>query len=70
MVSSPELEHGTSYVVHTGGSSTGTAADGVYSGGAYTGGAELASFTVAGAVTTAGSVPAGRAIRRPEAVVC
>ena len=59
VVSSPELEQGTGYVVHTGGSSTGTAADGVYSGGAYTGGAELVSFTVAGPVTTAGSVPTG-----------
>jgi hypothetical protein len=59
VVSSPELEQGTGYVVHTGGSSTGTAVDGVYSGGAYTGGAQVVSFTVAGPVTTAGSVPTG-----------
>jgi len=59
VVSSPELEQGTGYVVHTGGSSTGTAVDGVYSAGAYTGGSELVSFTVAGAVTTAGTPPAG-----------
>jgi hypothetical protein len=59
VVSAPELEHGTSYVVQTGGTSTGTATDGVYSGGTYTAGTEIASFTVAGAVTTAGTAPAG-----------
>jgi hypothetical protein len=57
VVSSAELEAGTAYVAHTGGSSTGTVADGLYSGGAYTAGDQVASFTVAGAVTTAGSAP-------------
>jgi hypothetical protein len=55
VVSSPELQQGATYLVHTGGSSTGAATDGLYSDGAYTAGTQAASFTVAGAVTSAGS---------------
>ena len=59
VVSSPALEQGAAYLVHTGGSSTGAATDGLYAGGAYTSGSQVASFTVAGAVTNAGVATAG-----------
>ena len=55
MVCSPLLEKG-SYVVYTGGSSTGTKTDGVYSGGTYSGGTKLTTFTISSIVTTAGNV--------------
>jgi hypothetical protein len=55
VVSTPDLEDGGGYVVHTGGSSTGTAADGLYEGGTYTAGTQSTTFTVVGAVTNAGS---------------
>lgn len=56
---SPELEKGASYVVYTGGSSSGTATDGLYSGGTYTGGTESASLTISGIVTGAGAYGGG-----------
>jgi hypothetical protein len=63
VLSSPELEKGTTYVVYTGGTATGTAADGVYRGGQYTAGTKIATLTVSGVVTTSGatrmSFPAG-----------
>ncbi|WAI01764.1 carbohydrate-binding domain-containing protein [Methanogenium organophilum] len=52
---SAELQDGVTYVVYSGGSSTGTAADGLYSGGTYTPGTEITTFTVSGSVTYAGS---------------
>lgn len=42
----PTLAKGTTYLVYTGGSSTGVAADGLYSGGTYTAGTEVANFTI------------------------
>jgi hypothetical protein len=51
VVSSPELENGTTYVVYVGGSSTGTATDGLYSDGTYTGGTQVSSFTITSMVT-------------------
>ncbi len=54
VLSSPELANGSSYLVYTGGSSSGTVADGLYSGGAYTAGAQVASYTISGMVTGAG----------------
>ena len=43
---SSELSIGTTYVVYSGGSSTGTETDGLYSGGTYTAGTELGSVTL------------------------
>ena len=40
-----DIESGTTYVVYSGGSSTGTEADGLYTGGTYTAGTELGSVT-------------------------
>jgi hypothetical protein len=59
LLSSPELENGSTYVVYSGGSSSGTASDGQYTGGTYTGGTQVASFTTAGTVTSAGSSAGG-----------
>ncbi len=53
--SSPELANGTTYMVYTGGSSTGTATDGLYTGGTYTPGTQAASFTISSMVTIVGS---------------
>jgi hypothetical protein len=43
---SPQLREGVTYIVYSGGSSTGTVTDGLYSGGTYTPGTELGSFTL------------------------
>ena len=51
VLSSPELENGTTYVVHSGGSSSGTETDGLYADGTYTGGTQVSSFTITGMVT-------------------
>jgi hypothetical protein len=56
---SPELVNGSTYVVYSGGSSTGTVTDGLYSGGTYTGGTQITSFTISGVVTGAGTHSAG-----------
>jgi hypothetical protein len=55
VLSSPELEIGSTYVVYVGGQSTGASTDGVYSGGAYSPRTQLGSFTVASTVTAVGS---------------
>jgi hypothetical protein len=52
---SPELEKGETYMVYTGGSSTGAIADGLYSGGIYTAGTQVTSFTISSIITTIGS---------------
>jgi hypothetical protein len=54
LVSSPELENGETYLVYTGGSSTGTPVDGLYAGGVYTPGSQAASFTISSMVTGGG----------------
>jgi hypothetical protein len=59
LLSSPELEDGVTYIVYSGGSSTGSVTDGLYSGGAFTGGTQVASFTISGTVTGAGSATGG-----------
>jgi hypothetical protein len=56
---SPELKNGTTYLVYTGGSSTGTVTDGLYSGGTYTAGTQITSFTISSMVTSAGSAVGG-----------
>jgi hypothetical protein len=58
VLSSPELKNGETYIVYTGGSSTGTAIDGLYSRGTYTAGTQTDSFTISSVVTIAGS-PSG-----------
>jgi hypothetical protein len=55
VLSSPELKNGSTYVVYSGGSSTGTVTDGLYSGGTYTAGTQVTSFTISSMVTGAGS---------------
>jgi len=49
--SSPALENGATYLVYTGGSSTGTATDGLYVDCTYTAGMQAASFTISSMVT-------------------
>jgi hypothetical protein len=51
LLSSPELENGSTYVVYSGGSSTATATDGLYAGGTYTPGTEVSRFTITSMVT-------------------
>lgn len=55
LVLTPELSNGSTYVLYSGGSSTGRATDGLYSGGVYTAGAQVASYTITSIVTGAGS---------------
>ena len=57
--SSPELENGVTYVVSTGGSSSGVPADGLYTNGSYTGGSEYTSMTISSIVTGVGSFSGG-----------
>ncbi len=59
LLSSPELENGSTYVVYSGGSSSGTVSDGLYSGGAFSGGTQVTSFTITSVVTGAGSSTGG-----------
>lgn len=53
--SSSKLVKGTTYLVYTSGSSTGTATDGLYTGGSYTAGTKYTSFTISSVVTKLGS---------------
>ena len=64
VVSSPELENGTTYAVYAGGSSTGTVTDGLYSDGTYTGGTQVSSFTITSIVTGESTGMGGRGGRR------
>jgi hypothetical protein len=59
VLSSSELKNGSTYLVYTGGSSTGAVTDGLYSGGSYTTGTQATSFTISGVVTTVGSPSGG-----------
>ena len=59
VLSSPELEMGETYLVYSGGSSTGTINDSLYSGGTYTPGTQIYSFTISSTVTTVGSSGSG-----------
>jgi hypothetical protein len=56
---SPELKYGSTYVVYSGGRSTGTVTDGLYSGGTYSGGTQITSFTISSVVTMAGEYSGG-----------
>jgi hypothetical protein len=55
VLSSPELGNG-SYVLYSGGASSGSNMDGLYSDGTYTAGTQVASFTLSSVVTSAGTV--------------
>jgi hypothetical protein len=59
VLSSPELADNSTYLVYTGGSSTGAVTDGLYSGGSYNAGTQVTSFTISGVVTTVGSPGGG-----------
>ncbi len=69
VISSPEIQNGATYVVYSGGRSTGTVADSLYSGGTYTAGTQVASYTISSIVTGAGAgmggMPGGRGGMRP-----
>lgn len=56
---SAQLDNGETYVIYTGGSSTGTVTDGLYADGGYTAGTEAASLTVSGVVTSGGAQRGG-----------
>jgi len=56
---SPELKNGSTYIVYSGGSSTGTVIDGLYSDGIYTSGTQVTSFTISSIVTSIGTASGG-----------
>ena len=59
LLSSSALQNGETYVVYTGGGSTGTAMDGLFSDGDYTAGTQVTSFTVTGIITGGGMMTGG-----------
>jgi hypothetical protein len=67
LISSPELQNNESYVIFTGGNSSGIPVDGLYTDGDYTPGTQAASFTITSIVTgaTGGMFPGGPAEGRP-----
>jgi hypothetical protein len=67
---SPELNNGSTYIVYSGGSSTGTVTDGLYSSGTYTAGTQVTNFTISSIVTIiglyGGGFPGGAGGRFPR----
>lgn len=59
VVSSTELKQGSSYIVSTGGSSTGTVTDSLYSGGAYQAGTQVTTMKISSILTRYGSASGG-----------
>ncbi len=59
VISSPELEKGTTYDIYYGGGSTGTEKDGLWTGGSYSGGTKYESFTVSDVLSTIGTAGRG-----------
>ncbi len=55
LLCSSELEKSSTYIVYTGGSSTGTVTDSLYSDGIYTAGTQVTNLTISSTVTTFGS---------------
>ncbi len=51
VLSSPDLQNGSTYIVYTGGSSDGVITDGLYAGGSYTAGSQYTRFTITSMVT-------------------
>lgn len=70
VVSSPELQQGSTYTVYTGGTSTGVEKDGLYTGGTYSPGTRVTDITVSGTVSeygqSGGSMMAGGAPGGPR----
>ncbi len=63
---SPELKNSETYVVYSGGTSTGSITDNLYSGGTYTDGNQITNFTISSIVTNLGSSgPGGGGGRHP-----
>jgi hypothetical protein len=56
LLAAPALQNGQTYLVYTGGSSSGAAVDGLYSGGVYSPGTQVASFTISSMVTSNGAM--------------
>ena len=54
LISSPEMDGGGTYLLYSGGSSTGSESDGLYSSGTYSGGTQLSSYTLTQVVTGSG----------------
>ncbi len=54
VISSPELSKGSTYMVYTGGSCSGTSEDGLYTDGTYTGGTLISSIQLTSSVTAYG----------------
>jgi hypothetical protein len=65
VISAPELKNGATYVVFSGGRSTGTATDSLVAGGAYTAGTQVASYTLTSVITGAGAGMGGPRGMRP-----
>jgi hypothetical protein len=66
VISSPELKNGVTYVVYSGGRSTGAVTDSLYTGGAYTPGAQVANYTLTSIITGAtGGMRGGPGGARP-----
>jgi hypothetical protein len=65
MISSSALQNGETYIVHTGGNSTGAVIDGLYNGGVYSPGTQIASFTISSVVTSNGAIGGGPGGGRP-----
>jgi hypothetical protein len=59
MLSSPDIQNGSAYIVYVGGSSTGTVTDSLYSGGTYSSGTEYTTLTVSSMTTIYGSAGMG-----------
>lgn len=59
VISSPALQKMETYMIYTGGSSTGTVMDGLVEGGVYTPGSQITTFTIFGMVTSIGGTGSG-----------
>lgn len=66
VISSPFLETGASYVISTGGHSTGTATNGLYSDGQYQNGTPVATVAISSVLTRYGTAGGGGMGGRPS----
>lgn len=56
VISTPDLAQGSTYLLYTGGQSSGASQDGLYSDGVYQGGTQVASLKLSAIITTYGTV--------------
>ena len=56
MISSPEFKTGETYIISTGGTSTGIEIDGLYKDGSYNGGTTVATVTLSSSITSNGNL--------------